>query len=63
MEQIEHQFIPVTLDSKLDALVDLLRESDGVSLVFVRTKRGADRLAEPSCSERGAAGRWRCTAT
>jgi superfamily II DNA/RNA helicase len=46
VEQIEHKFIPVTLDSKLDALVDLLRESDGVSIVFVRTKRGAARLAE-----------------
>src|SRR6187399_2346208 len=32
VEQIEHKFIPVTLDSKLDALVDLLRESDGVSI-------------------------------
>jgi superfamily II DNA/RNA helicase len=42
---IEHRFVPVTQDTKLETLVDHLKESDGLTLVFVRTKRGADRLA------------------
>ena len=36
---------PVTADSKVETLVSLLREEPGQALVFVRTKRGADRLA------------------
>ena len=37
----------VTPDSKLDALVQELRdERRGLTLVFVRTKRGADRLVK-----------------
>jgi superfamily II DNA/RNA helicase len=43
---IEHEFVPVTPDGKLDTLVELLQAEDGLSLVFVRTKRGADRLAD-----------------
>jgi len=43
---IEHDFVPVTADGKIDALVELLDSEDGLSLVFVRTKRGADRLAQ-----------------
>ncbi len=43
--EIDHRFVAVTLDSKLDTLAGLIREADGLSLVFVRTKRGADRLA------------------
>jgi ATP-dependent RNA helicase RhlE len=43
---IEHDFVPVTHDGKVDKLVELLEEEDGLSLVFVRTKRGADRLAQ-----------------
>jgi superfamily II DNA/RNA helicase len=46
VEQIEHHFIPVTFESKLDTLVDMIKKDDGVSIVFVRTKRGAARLAE-----------------
>ena len=42
---IEHRFISVTADTKLETLVEHLKESDGLTLVFVRTKRGADRLA------------------
>jgi superfamily II DNA/RNA helicase len=42
---IEHRFVSVTTDSKLDTLVEHLRAADGLTLVFVRTKRGADRLA------------------
>jgi superfamily II DNA/RNA helicase len=44
--EVEHRFVPVTPESKLDTLVELLREEAGLALVFVRTKRGADRLAQ-----------------
>src|SRR5436853_823131 len=43
--EIEHQFVPVTSDTKLETLVDHIRTSDS-TLVFVRTKRGADRLVQ-----------------
>ena len=43
--EIAHEFVPVTLDSKLDRLADALGRADGLSLVFVRTKHGADKLA------------------
>src|SRR5216683_7109973 len=43
---IEHGFVPVTPDGKVDTLVGLLEEETGLTLVFVRTKRGADRLAQ-----------------
>ena len=43
---IEHDFVAVTHDGKIDTLVELLGSEDGLSLVFVRTKRGADRLAQ-----------------
>ena len=42
---IEHEFVSVTHDGKVDTLIELLGSEDGLSLVFVRTKRGADRLA------------------
>ena len=45
--RIEHRFVAVTAASKIDMLVRELRhESAGASLVFVRTKRGADRLVK-----------------
>jgi superfamily II DNA/RNA helicase len=45
--QVEHRFVAVTPDSKLDALVRELRDDRrGLTLVFVRTKRGADRLVK-----------------
>jgi superfamily II DNA/RNA helicase len=45
--QIEHRFVAVTPSSKIDALVrELRRDGRGTSLVFVRTKRGADRLVK-----------------
>ena len=44
--EIAHHFVPVTPDGKLETLVELLEAEDGLSLVFVRTKRGADRLAD-----------------
>jgi len=40
-----HKFLPVTSGDKIQALLDLLGKEKGRSLVFVRTKRGADRLA------------------
>ena len=43
---IEHDFVSVTQDGKIDTLVELLESETGLSLVFVRTKRGADRLAQ-----------------
>ena len=41
---IEHRFVAVTADGKVDALVEELQRDRGLALVFVRTKRGADRL-------------------
>ncbi|HZS23768.1 MAG TPA: DEAD/DEAH box helicase [Gaiellaceae bacterium] len=43
---IEHEFVPVTPDGKIDTLVDLIAAEQGLTLVFVRTKRGADRLTQ-----------------
>jgi ATP-dependent RNA helicase RhlE len=45
--QIAHRFVPVVHEAKLDTLVHELRSTDrGRTLVFVRTKRGADRLVK-----------------
>jgi len=44
--EIDHKFVGVTSDGKLDALIEHLGADRGLALVFVRTKRGADRLAE-----------------
>jgi superfamily II DNA/RNA helicase len=43
-EGVDHRFVSVSAHSKADALTELLRHDDGLTLVFVRTKRGADRL-------------------
>ena len=43
-EGVAHRFVSVSAQGKVDALIDLLRHDDGLTLVFVRTKRGADRL-------------------
>ena len=44
---VEHRFVHLAHDAKLSALVgELRRESRGRTLVFVRTKRGADRLVK-----------------
>jgi superfamily II DNA/RNA helicase len=43
--EVAHTFVPVTAESKLDRLVEELERDRGLALVFVRTKRGADRLA------------------
>ena len=43
--EIEHRFRAVDRDNRIDALVEELRADDrDLALVFVRTKRGADRL-------------------
>jgi ATP-dependent RNA helicase RhlE len=43
---VEHAFVSVTAADKLDRLVELLDADRGLALVFVRTKRGAGRLAD-----------------
>jgi ATP-dependent RNA helicase RhlE len=42
---VAHEFVSVTAADKLDRLVELLEADRGLALIFVRTKRGADRLA------------------
>ena len=44
--EIEHRFVAVTADTKVDVLAEHIRAADGLTLVFVRTKRGADRLVQ-----------------
>jgi len=46
VEEAEHLFLSVSSGAKVDALVKLLKDNQGRTLVFVRTKRGADRLVE-----------------
>jgi ATP-dependent RNA helicase RhlE len=41
---VEHRFVPVKADSKVETLADLLHSEGERTLVFVRTRRGADRL-------------------
>ena len=43
---VEHKFVSVTADTKVERLTELLAEERGLALVFVRTKRGADRLVQ-----------------
>jgi ATP-dependent RNA helicase RhlE len=42
--EIEHRFVAVTTDTKVKTLAEHILASDGLTLVFVRTKRGADTL-------------------
>jgi ATP-dependent RNA helicase RhlE len=44
--EIEHHFVPVTADTKVETLVNHINSSGGLTLVFVRTKRGADKLVQ-----------------
>jgi ATP-dependent RNA helicase RhlE len=44
--EIEHQFVSVTADTKVETLVKQINSSSGLTLVFVRTKRGADKLVQ-----------------
>ena len=41
---LDHRFVQVESRSKVEALVELLEHDGELTLVFVRTKRGADRL-------------------
>ena len=43
---VEHRFVPTIHEHKLSALVSELKADRGLTLVFVRTKRGADRLVK-----------------
>ena len=43
---VEHRFISVKPDDKIATLAGLLQEDRGLALVFVRTRRGADRLVK-----------------
>jgi ATP-dependent RNA helicase RhlE len=42
--EIDHRFVAVDTDTKVETLVEHVRATAGRTLVFVRTKRGADRL-------------------
>src|SRR5205823_1016878 len=44
--EVEHHFVQVTPADKVERLVDLLGNDRELALVFVRTKRGADRLVQ-----------------
>ena len=46
VEEVEHRFVRAEKDDRADVLAALLRDEPGITLVFVRTKRGADRLAK-----------------
>ncbi|HUY70988.1 MAG TPA: DEAD/DEAH box helicase [Gaiellaceae bacterium] len=43
---VDHRFIAVTPENKVQTLIELLPDDGGLALVFVRTKAGADRLVE-----------------
>ena len=43
---IEHRFVQVAHEDRIDALVSELRRDRELTLVFVRTKHGADRLVK-----------------
>jgi len=44
--EVQHTFVSVTAAGKVDRLIQELENERGLALVFVRTKRGADRLAQ-----------------
>jgi superfamily II DNA/RNA helicase len=46
IEEADHRFVSVHHESKIDVLVEELRQDRDLALVFVRTKRGADKLAK-----------------
>ncbi|HEX3512053.1 MAG TPA: DEAD/DEAH box helicase [Solirubrobacteraceae bacterium] len=45
-QKVDHRFIEVSADKRLGALLAELDRERDLALVFVRTKRGADRLAK-----------------
>jgi ATP-dependent RNA helicase RhlE len=44
--EVEHRFESVTAEDKVERMIKELEAERGLALVFVRTKRGADRLAK-----------------
>jgi len=44
--EVDHKFVPVTAENKVERLIAELEAERGLALVFVRTKRGADRLVQ-----------------
>jgi superfamily II DNA/RNA helicase len=44
VEGVDHRFVSVSAHAKVEALIDLLEHGGELTLVFVRTKRGVDRL-------------------
>jgi superfamily II DNA/RNA helicase len=44
--EIDHRFVSVTANTKVDTLIDHIESAEGLTLVFARTKRGADRLVQ-----------------
>ena len=49
--KVEHRFLTVAHEHKLKTLVTELNAAEDLSLVFVRTKRGADRLVQRLAKE------------
>ena len=55
VQEVDHRFVQVTPETKVQTLIELLHDdADNHSLVFVRTRRGADRLLA-KLRERGVA--------
>ena len=46
VDKIEHRFVTIGREGRVETLVEELRRERGLTLVFVRTKRGADRLVK-----------------
>jgi ATP-dependent RNA helicase RhlE len=44
--EIDHRFVSVTATTKVDTLIEHIESAEGLTLVFARTKRGADRLVQ-----------------
>jgi superfamily II DNA/RNA helicase len=45
-DDVEHRFVPVTHDSRIESLLEHLGGQRDLTLVFVRTKHGADKLVK-----------------
>ena len=46
VDGLDHRFVQVDARNKVEALIELLEHDGELTLVFVRTKRGADRLVQ-----------------
>ncbi len=44
VDEADHRFVPVESADKVETLIRLVEAEPGLALVFVKTKRGADRL-------------------